>query len=69
MKSDELQLTIPGQPAYTLEFLKDLKFAIKGLSGYSVEFRKDPTGNVNELVLFQPDGTFVAKRKTQVSPQ
>jgi CubicO group peptidase (beta-lactamase class C family) len=69
MKSDELQLTIPGQPAYTLEFLKDLKFAIKGLSGYSVEFRKDPTGKVNELVLFQPDGTFVAKRKTQVSPQ
>jgi hypothetical protein len=65
LKADELQLTIPGQPVYTLELLKDLKFPIKGLSGYSVEFRKDSAGNVNELVLFQPDGTFVAKRKTQ----
>jgi CubicO group peptidase (beta-lactamase class C family) len=65
LKADDLQLTIPGQPVYTLELLKDLKFAIKGLSGYSVEFRKDSTGHVNELVLFQPDGTFVAKRKTQ----
>jgi hypothetical protein len=65
LKADELQLTIPGQPVYTLELLKDLKFAIKGLSGYSVEFKKDSAGQVNELVVFQPDGTFVAKRKTQ----
>jgi hypothetical protein len=29
-----------------------------------VEFHKDNNGQVNEMVFFQPDGTFVAKRKS-----
>ena len=63
VREEELQLTVPGQPAYTLVRQKDLKFAIKGLSGFSVEFHKEPGGQVNELVFFQPDGTFIGKRK------
>ena len=63
IREEEVQLTVPGQPAYTLVRQKDLKFAIKGLSGFSVEFRKEASGQVNELVFFQPDGTFIAKRK------
>lgn len=68
LKSDELQLTIPGQPVYTLELLKDLKFAIKGLSGFSVEFRKDSTGQVNELCPFPTQRCVCWKKKDAESP-
>jgi hypothetical protein len=40
-----------------------LKFGIKDLSGFSVEFHKDTSGAVNELVLFQPNGTLIAKKR------
>jgi len=63
LKDGELQLIVPGQPLDTLVPQKDFKFAIKGLSGYSVEFHKDALGAVNEMVFFQPNGTFIAKRK------
>ena len=64
LAGEELQLTVPGEPVYTLAPQKDLRFTIKGRSGYSVEFHKDNTGQVSEMVFFQPEGTFVAKRKT-----
>ena len=63
LKDHELQLIVPGQPLDTLVPQKDFKFAIKGLSGYSVEFHKDAFGAANEMVFFQPNGTFIAKRK------
>ena len=63
VREEDLQLTVPGQPTYTLVRQKDLKFAIGGLSGFSVEFHKEPSGQVNELIFYQPDGTFIAKRK------
>ena len=63
LKDDELQLIVPGQPIDTLVPLKDLKFTLKGLTGFSVEFHKDALGAVNELAFFQPNGTFIAKRK------
>ncbi|UCC47809.1 MAG: hypothetical protein JSV41_10020 [Gemmatimonadota bacterium] len=38
-------------------------FDLKGLSGFSVQFTRDEVGVVTELVLYQPNGTFVAKRR------
>ncbi len=38
-------------------------FDLEGLSGFSVEFKQEKSGKVTEAVLFQPNGTFVAKRK------
>jgi len=63
LTGEQLQLVLPGQPGHPLVFTRGLKFNIEGLGGYSVEFKKDPEGYVSELVFYQPDGTFVAKRK------
>jgi CubicO group peptidase (beta-lactamase class C family) len=60
---DLLTLTVPGQPTYELVPTRGTSFDLKGLSGYSVEFKQEESGAVNELVLTQPNGTFVAKRK------
>ena len=58
-----LTLTVPGQPTYTLVPTGGLKFNIKGLTGFSVEFKKNDAGITDQLVFYQPNGTFVAKRK------
>lgn len=60
---DTLVLTLPGQPPHALLPARGLRFDLKGLTGSSVEFKKDAAGTVTELVSFQPNGTFVAKRK------
>ncbi|HLJ45823.1 MAG TPA: serine hydrolase [Bryobacteraceae bacterium] len=52
-----LTLTIQGQPALELIPTGGLKFTVKGLTGYSVEFKLP-----DQLVFYQPNGTFVAKR-------
>src|SRR5262249_49636984 len=58
MKGDNaLTLTLPGQGTFDLEPVRGTKFNIKGLSGYSVEFRGE------DLVFYQPNGTFSATRK------
>jgi len=58
-----ITLTLPGQPAYELVPTGGLKFLISGMTGYSVEFKKSSGATVDELVFYQPNGTFVAKRK------
>lgn len=58
-----LQLTVPGQPTYTLLLQKDLRFALEGRNGYSVEFKRNGSGKIDELIFFQPNGTSVAKRQ------
>jgi hypothetical protein len=58
-----LTLTLPGQPTYELIPARGLSFDLKGVPGFSVEFKKDAAGKVIEAVFFQPNGTFVAKRK------
>lgn len=60
---DTLTLTVPGQPTYELVPTRGTSFDIKGLPGYSVEFKKDASGAVTEVVFYQPNGTFVAKKK------
>ncbi len=58
-----LTLAVPGQPTYTLIPVQGTTFTFKGLNGYSVEFKKSPAGPVAEAIFYQPNGTFVAKRK------
>lgn len=58
MKGDhELTVTMPGQGAMLLKPVRGTKFEIKSMTGYSVEFKGD------DLVFYQPNGTFVATRK------
>ncbi len=58
MKGDTaLTLMMPGQPVYNLVPVRGTKFNIKELNGYSVEFKGD------DLVFYQPNNTFSAKRK------
>ncbi|HZU03699.1 MAG TPA: serine hydrolase [Ktedonobacteraceae bacterium] len=55
--------SIPGQPDYELEPYKGTEFQLKGLAGFSLEFKKDDTGVVAEVVVTQPYGVVIAKRK------
>jgi CubicO group peptidase (beta-lactamase class C family) len=58
MKGDAaLTLALPGQPVYNLVPVRSRKFSIKELNGYSVEFNGD------DLVFYQPSGTFSAARQ------
>lgn len=59
---DTLILTVPGQPTYELEPARGTTFDLKGLTGYSVEFKQEGDA-VTQMVVYQPDGTFVATRK------
>jgi CubicO group peptidase (beta-lactamase class C family) len=58
-----LVLTVPGQPTRELVPMRGTTFGIQGLTGFSVEFKRDAAGLVAECVFYQPNGTFVAKRK------
>jgi CubicO group peptidase (beta-lactamase class C family) len=58
LKGDSaLTLTLPGQPVYNLIPVHGTKFNIKELNGYSIEFKGD------DLVFYQPSGTFTATRR------
>jgi len=60
--STELKLKITGQPEYTLEPFQKDEFKLKGLPGYSVKFIfNDSRRKVNELIFYQPNGTFTAQ--------
>ncbi|MCO6488354.1 MAG: serine hydrolase [Phaeodactylibacter sp.] len=61
-KDGELQITVPGQPTYTLEYYKGLEFKLKGLNGYSALFRKGDSGKVTGLVMIQPNGQFKGEK-------
>ena len=52
-----ITVTLPGQGTFDLEPVRGTKFNMKGLTGYSLEFRGD------DLVFYQPNGTFSATRK------
>ena len=57
-----LTLTIAGQPAYTLRPYQGRTFVIGEFDQYRVEFRLGPDGGVDELVVHQPNGSFVSRR-------
>ncbi len=63
LKGFVLTLTVPRQLSYELVPTRGTSFDLKGLRGFSVQFTRDEAGVVTELVLYQPNGTFVAKRR------
>ncbi|WP_282044014.1 serine hydrolase [Winogradskyella flava] len=59
-----LYVFVPGQPEYELIPTAEHKFNFKVLEGFKVEFL-ETDGAINEVKFIQPNGTFVAKRKTE----
>jgi CubicO group peptidase (beta-lactamase class C family) len=58
----QLTLTVGSQPTYKLRPYQGRTFVIDELEGFRVEFHLGPSGEVDELVFHQPNGTFVARR-------
>ena len=63
LTGDTLQLTIPDEPSYDLEPTRGLIFHLKGLNGFSVEFKKDASGKISEMLVVQPEGPTIPKKK------
>jgi len=63
LRENTLVLTLPGQPPYDLIPFQGSRFQLKGLNGYTAEFHTDESGKATEVVFYQPNGNFVAKRK------
>jgi hypothetical protein len=59
LHGNQLVLTIPGQPPYTLTPALEDWFELKGLNGYRLKF--DAAGK--EITFSQPEGVYTAKRK------
>ncbi len=55
--NDAMAMTLPGQGTFDLEPVRGTRFNVKGLTDYIVEFKGD------DLVFYQPNGTFSATRK------
>lgn len=58
-----LYLFVPGQPEYELMPVDKHKFAFKALEGFKLEFVESVNNAINEVIIFQPNGTFRAVRK------
>lgn len=63
IKGEGLYMFVPGQPEYNLLATGEDGFNIKGLEGFKTKFRTMENDVMKELVLIQPNGTFVAMRK------
>ena len=60
--AEQLKLTVPGQPTYTLEYHKGLEFQLKGMKGFTALFQKGGNGNISGLVMIQPNGQFKGEK-------
>jgi CubicO group peptidase (beta-lactamase class C family) len=60
---DTLVISAPGQPTQELVPDHGTTFNVKSLSGVSVEFKQDAAGKVTDIVIYQPGGTAVFKKK------
>ncbi len=58
----QLTLTVGSQPTYKLRPYQSRTFVIAELEGFRVEFHLGPTGEADELIFHQPNGTLVARR-------
>ncbi len=63
IKGEGLYMFVPGQPEYNLLATGEDGFNIKGLEGFKTKFKTLENEKMKELVLIQPNGTFVAMRK------
>ena len=61
-QSNTLYLFVQGQPEYELLATDKHKFSFKTLEGFKVEFIESEGGAIDEMTLFQPNGTFATKR-------
>ncbi len=59
-----LYIFVPNQPEYALIPTAEHKFNFKTLEGFKIEFI-ETDGKINEVKFIQPNGIFVAKRKTE----
>ena len=62
LRGDQLSVTVPGQPPYALEPIREAEFALAGLHGFSLQFQFDEQGAVTGARFIQPNGIFEAKR-------
>jgi len=60
-----LYVFLKGQPEYALIPTAIHKFNFKALEGFKVEFIEGKNGGIDEVKFIQPNGVFVAKRKTE----
>ncbi|RLD10166.1 serine hydrolase [candidate division KSB1 bacterium] len=60
-----LKLIVPGQPPYTLVPALGDEFVLKEYSTVSIRFSLDKNGNVQALLLRQPDGMVTARKKNE----
>ncbi len=58
----QLALTVGSEPTYKLRPHHGRTFAIDELEGFRVEFHLGPDGDVDDLLVHRPDGTFAARR-------
>jgi len=58
-----LQLIFPGAPPRKLIPRHGTRFDVQDLTGVTVEFKQDAAGQVQEVVVYAPDSTFVVPKK------
>jgi CubicO group peptidase (beta-lactamase class C family) len=63
IRDQTLCALIPSQPIYELVPNGENEFTVKSMTGYNVRFVLDELGQVEEILLIQPYGTFSAKPK------
>lgn len=63
VRNQGLSVIIPGEPIYELVPSAQNEFTVKSLTGYTVRFILDKLGQVEEVLLIQPYGTFSATPK------
>ena len=55
---------IVAQREYEILPTRGLSFEIKALTGFTVEFKKGQPNQVTEMVLYEPNRTLVAKKRS-----
>jgi CubicO group peptidase (beta-lactamase class C family) len=62
-KEKTLYLKVPGQPDYELMATGEHEFVFKAIEGFKAHFKEDENGEINSLLMIQPQGNFTAQRK------
>lgn len=63
LREGELTMTVPGQPTYTLDPVKQDEFNLRDLEGFSVVFSRDEAGAIISITSVQPNGRFKAMKR------
>lgn len=63
LRGGTLFLTVPGQPAYALEPVREGRFAFRDFAGFGADFVVAEDGTVEKAVLIQPHGNVELLRR------